>query len=49
MASDEYFIRMGKSIAGPAKRERIEAWWNAGKLTVFADVSPDKIHWETIK
>ena len=49
MASDEYFIRMGKSIAGPAKRERIEALWKAGKLAETAEVSPDKIHWETVK
>ena len=49
MASDEYFIKLGKSIAGPAKRERIEALWKAGKLAETAEVSPDKIHWETIK
>ena len=49
MASGEYFIRMGKSIAGPAKREKIEALWNAGKLAETAEVSPDKIHWETVK
>ena len=49
MASDEYFIKLGKSIAGPAKRERIEALWKAGKLAETAEVSPDKIHWETVK
>ncbi len=49
MAPGEYFIRMGKSIAGPAKRERIEALWKAGKLSETAEVSLDKIHWETIK
>ncbi len=48
MASGEYFIRMGKSIAGPAKREKIEALWNAGKLLETAEVSLDKIHWETV-
>ena len=48
MASGEYFIRMGKSIAGPAKREKIEALWNAGKLLETAEVSQDKIHWETV-
>ena len=49
MASDEYFIKLGKSIAGPAKRERIEALWKAGKLAETAEVSLDKIHWETVK
>ncbi|MEI6325398.1 MAG: hypothetical protein WCO91_08115 [Gemmataceae bacterium] len=49
MAPDEYFIKLGKSIAGPAKRERIEALWKAGKLAETAEVSPDKIHWETVK
>ena len=49
MASDEYFIKLGKSIAGPAQRERIEALWKAGKLAETAEVSLDKIHWETIK
>ena len=49
MASDEYFIKLGKSIAGPTKRERIEALWKAGKLLETAEVSPDKIHWETVK
>ena len=49
MASDEYFIKLGKSSAGPAKRERIEALWKAGKLLETAEVSPDKIHWETVK
>ena len=48
MASGEYFIRMGKSIAGLAKREKIEALWNAGKLLETAEVSLDKIHWETV-
>ena len=49
MVPGEYFIRLGKSIAGPVNRERIETLWKAGKLPEKAEVSLDKIHWETVK
>jgi len=49
MATNEYFVKVGKIISGPVPSERISAIWKAGKLPEHAAISPDRVNWTNIK
>ncbi len=48
MSSQEYFVKIGKNIAGPVNEDKLRPLHEAGKLPDHAAVSLDRIHWVNI-